>query len=80
MSVQLSNRVHQSNAKALVACGLPFHSTSHFVRLVQAAELEGHSVGVFEANAGIRRPIAKRDSCPEVSQGQGNLQLSFVID
>ena len=34
-------RVHEQHVEALLACALPYHSTLHFVRLVQAMRLQG---------------------------------------
>jgi len=34
-------RLHSQCAEELVSCGLPFHGTTQFVRLVQATRLEG---------------------------------------
>lgn len=34
-------RINEQNVEALMACTLPYHSTLHFVRLVQAMRLEG---------------------------------------
>ena len=33
-------RINEYNANALIACGLPYHATNHFVRLVQILHLE----------------------------------------
>ena len=33
-------RVHECNVEALVSCGLPYHATNHFVRLVQIVQLD----------------------------------------
>ena len=34
-------RINEQNVDALMACALPYHSTLHFVRLVQAMRLDG---------------------------------------
>ncbi len=36
----LSCRVNEFNVDALIACGLPYHATNHFVRLVQLLHLD----------------------------------------
>ena len=33
-------RVNEFNVDALVACGLPYHATNHFVRVVQILHLD----------------------------------------
>lgn len=40
MRLSCSCRVNECNVSALIACGLPYHATNHFVRLVQVLQLE----------------------------------------